>query len=691
MMSAFRIIVAMFATMMAPAHGVAQTERSPQKAGLEFHVAMHGNDANRGTASEPFATIERARDAIRDARKGGALPPGGVTVFVHDGIYELPKTLEFTATDSGTASSPVVYRSVDGGSVRISGGRIIARWVPVTDEIVLARLDPLARDHVVQADLRAMGVHDLGEIGLGVGDSAGPGMELYFEGRPMMLARYPNEGYLTIADVEGPTEIVWNGVSGRAEPVLVYQDDRPSRWIREKDGWVHGFWFHDWADERHRIASIDHDSRRMILKEPYHHYGYRKGQWFYAFNLLSEIDQPGEWYLDRSSGMAYFWPPDARPPIEATVSVRDSLISMSNTAYVTFSGLSLEAVRGTAVTAKSVNHVRVENCTFRNIGGTAASISGTDSGLTACEISLTGRGGIRLEGGVRSTLEPAGLYASHNHIHHWSRWKRTHGPAIEIAGVGIRVSHNHLHDGPHTAVLFSGNEHMIEYNDIHDVCTESNDAGAIYAGRDLTMRGTTIRHNFLHEIRGLEGRGCVGVYLDDMYSGTFIYGNIFKDVTNAAFIGGGHDNRIENNIFINCAPAIHIDSRGLGWARHLPDAWRLQIAERGTLSGIRINRPPFSERYPALATITQNPLGAPIGNVIVRNIQWGGRWSDIDETAQGLTNFQDNLLDTDPRFMDAEAGQFELRDDSPAHDLGFQRIPVEMIGVQEGLEHASAN
>ena len=116
--------------------------------------------------------------------------------------------------------------------------------------------------------------------------------------------------------------------------------------------------------------------------------------------------------------------------------------------------------------------------------------------------------------------------------------------------------------------MFRGNDHTLEFNEIHHVCLESNDAGAIYAGRDWTMRGTAIRYNYLHHIVGFRGKGCVGVYLDDMFCGTQIHGNLFHQVTRAAFLGGGRDCTVENNIFIDCRPALHIDARAMNWASY---------------------------------------------------------------------------------------------------------------------------
>ena len=122
-------------------------------------------------------------------------------------------------------------------------------------------------------------------------------------------------------------------------------------------------------------------------------------------------------------------------------------------------------------------------------------VSGLKSGVVGCDVYATGDGGISLSGGDRDTLAPAGLFAENNHIHHWSRWNRMYRHGISLHGVGNRAAHNLLHHSPHTAIFFSGNDHVIELNEIHDVCNESNDAGAIYAGRDWTMRGTVIRHN----------------------------------------------------------------------------------------------------------------------------------------------------------------------------------------------------
>ncbi len=139
---------------------------SPTAAGAatEWFVAPDGNDAAAGTKEKPFATLQAARDAIRAARRGGAMPAGGVTVWLRGGDYRLARGFELTAEDSGTADAPIVYRAAPQERVRLLGGVIVRDWKPVTDAAVLNRLDEQARGHVVQADLKAIGINDFGRF-----------------------------------------------------------------------------------------------------------------------------------------------------------------------------------------------------------------------------------------------------------------------------------------------------------------------------------------------------------------------------------------------------------------------------------------------------------------------------------------------------------------------------------------------
>jgi hypothetical protein len=365
------------------------------------------------------------------------------------------------------------------------------------------------------------------------------------------------------------------------------------------------------------------------------------------------------------------------------ISILPSLITMKGVSHVTLRGLTLECVQGTAVTVSGGSHVRIAGCTIRNVGGSGASLQGLAHGVVGCDIYNTANNGVTLDGGDRKRLAPGGLYVENCHIHHFSRWNPVYKPAVSVQGVGNRVAHNLMHDSPHMAIAFSGNDHVIEFNEIHSVVYQSNDAGVMYAGFNPTMRGHEIRYNYIHHIYGYEGRGCVGVYLDDMFCSAHIHGNVFYQVPRAAFVGGGRDNLIDNNVFVDCNPAVHVDARALGWAAAGVELLKKRLAE------MPYREQPWRSRFPQLLKYLDDEPAVPKGNVVARNICWGGRWDSFEKKALPQIRFEDNLLNVDPRFVDAGAQNFQLRDDSPAWKIGFQRIPIEKIGLYAGEDRAS--
>jgi hypothetical protein len=671
-----RTLAALFLGLTAASFAMGDPLTGPARA-AEVFVAPTGNDAADGSAEKPVATLRRALDRVRVIRAAEPSRDRPIEIELGAGRYELAQPVELTREDSGTERSPTVVRAAAGGRAVLSGGRTVKDWMPVTEEAVVARLDPVARSHVVQADLKALGVADYGVMSGGFGLSGGPGLELFHDDIPMTVARYPNKGFIKITEVLGPTPVDIRGTKGCREALFKTDDQRVARWATEPAGMVLGYWFWDWAEQRQPIESVDAAGLVLSLKEPFHGYGYRKGQWFYGFNLLCELDAPGEWYLDSDRGILYFWPPTAANAGTNVVSVLTNLVRVKDASHVVLRGLTFEAARSTGVSISGGRSVTVAGCIFRNLGGPGVSIRGTGHHVTGCDISNTGDGGISIGGGDRKTLTPGSNVADNNHIHHYGRWNRMLRSGIAIDGVGNRVAHNLIHHAPHMAIVFGGNDHVLEFNEVHHVCEESNDAGAIYAGRDWTCRGTLIRYNYLHDITGFEGKGCVGVYLDDQFSSARIEGNLFRRVTRAAFIGGGRDNAIVNNVFIDCTPAVHVDARGLGWAAPIRETLMKRLAD------VPWKEEPWKSRYPDLAGLDADPgQMTPAGNVIERNIQWRGKWDAIEAKAGAFLTFRNNLLGMDPSFVDEKAGDFQLRDDAFALRMGFERIPLDKIGLR---------
>lgn len=604
---------------------------------LVLYVAPDGDDRWTGGLDAPdaahddgpLASLEAARDAVRARVASTGLPPGGITIELRGGRYERRAAFVLGPHDGGAPGAPVTYRVRVGEVAVIDGARPISGLRAVTDPAVLARLDPGARGHVLAVELAALGVEDPGPV-------EGGGLEVLFEHTAMPLARWPNQGFVTIRDVVPAEPIDVRGARGDRSGTLVYEGDRPTRWLAEPDPWVHGYWFWDWADMRERIATIDPAHHTLALAPPLHPFGYRAGQWYYAFNLLAELDSPGEWYVDRRAGVLYFWPPRVGV---AEVSVAPQLLVIDAAHHVAVRGLVFEAARGDAITMRNAEHVEVADCTIRGVGGWAVKITGGhDDGVLRSEIAETGEGGILLSGGDRRALEPGHHHAIGNHVHHYSRWKRTAQAAVEVIGVGHEVIGNRIHDAPHVAIAFSGNDHRIERNVIERVCEEANDAAAIAAGRDWTMRGTVIRNNIIRDVHGFRGAGCNGVMLDDLFSGTTIVGNIFDGVSRGVLVGGGRDNVIERNLFSDCDTAIRVDARGLGWA-----APSIAEAMRPALEAMPYQIPPWSTRYPHLAGILDDDPAAPRYNRITRNVAVRCALEDIAPTVRSLLEIAGNV------------------------------------------------
>ncbi len=656
---------------------------------LQLHVAVNGNDSWSGrmaTAQDndgPLASLEGARQAIRSLKQAGAFPEGGIEVLVHAGLYSMDAPFALTEEDSGTAQAPIVYQAAPGEKVRLLGGVVVSDFKAVEDPSVLARMDEAAHGNVMTADLKALGFTEFGS-------PKGGGVELFFDEKPMTLSRWPNTDFVRIVDIVEKDGHEIHGQKGSKTGRFIYKGTRPERWVNEEDVWLHGYWFWDWSEERQQVVSIDTEHSQISLSKPYHHYGYRKDQWYYAYNLLPELDTPGEWYLDRDAGMLYFWPPEKEGAHTTIVSRLNTMITLNSVSHVHLKGFSMEGVRGDAVLVSKGADTKIIGCTIFNTGGYAVKVNeGKRHGVIGCDIYQTGCGGITMAGGNRTTLEPAGHYAENNHIHHYARIARVYHPGVRITGVGNRIEHNLIHNAPHMAIGFTGNDHLIALNEIHSVCYESNDAGAIYTGRNWTMRGNMLRNNYLHHINGFEGGGCVGIYLDDMFSSADMIGNVFYKVTRAAFIGGGRDCTIANNIFVDCNPALHVDARAMGWAHGHADQWIKEATEKGTLSGIAYNKPPYSTRYPQLVNILDDGPKAPKGNTIARNIFWGGEWDGVRKEARKYLKFKKNFINKDPHFVDEAHQDFRLKDDSPVYKKGFQPIPIEKIGLYNSPQRAS--
>lgn len=715
------------------------------EAGITVYVdAGAVAEVGDGSRGKPFATLQKAQERVRELLKGES-GSGGIVVEVVGSFRLYENTLRLGREDSGRGSGePVVWRAGKRGAYLTGGRKLEAGgFRRVSERAVLERVKGEVRDKLVEFDLRSVGVDSLKP--LPVQFSGWWGMEIFQGGKALQLARWPNTGWAEFGEavdrgvkpIDRATGEWEHGVRGGT---FEFAEDDPLRWDIAKGVWLNGFWCFDWANETLKIGSLDKE-KRHITTEGIHTYGIGN-PWripvkrrYYALNLLEELDQPGEWFVDRESCKLYLYPVEGNLDDIIMCDHEKPLVEIKGAKDIVFEGFELQYNSVELVAVSMSERVVLRKLKGSLVTKNLAYISaGSDCGVEQCEFYGAGGTCLSIYGGNREKLVSCGHYAVHNHLHHGGRLQRTQGKALTFSGVGIWVAHNLIHDTPYIAVTYGGNENVFEYNEVHSAMMESDDGGGLYTGRHWCSQGNIVRYNFLHHfgVPGVEWQKAqglnpdyeplkknslvMGVYLDDCDSGDTIYGNIFYKTGRAAFVGGGRYNTIENNVFIDCLAAFHLDDRGLKRARPgegTKDGWDL-LAK---LERVKWKESPWKERYPHLLNIMEDDPKLPLhnayrNNVIVNCEQVMIKSGTVVTTAIPRLTFENNLVygkihksdaDVFPQgevwgkridFMEGElphsASEHTLKsfalqesDAFKAAAPWFKRIPVEQIGRQD--------
>jgi len=644
---------------------------------------------------KPGTSLTKIRDQVR------TLPAAKrpATVTLQGGDYFLNEPLVFTTSDAGpSAKQPNIWKAAKGETVRLIGGKSVGGWKMLTNKVALAKLPEEARGKIYVVNLQQQGITDYGKLqsrGFAV-SSRKSALEVFWQGHRLPVARYPNHGWLTLDKPAGEKSFTCNS-------------PRISRWSKAPEAWLYGYWYHGWADQFLPLGSIDVAKKTVHLAQK-HNYGLRAGQRFFVLNLLEELDAPGEWYLDRKSGLLYLYPPakfDVSKEKVFVSTLEEPLLQLEKTQNLRIEGLTLEVCRGAGTTIRDCQNVTVADCVIRCTGGAGVSVNGgSQCAVESCVISHTGAGGISLNGGDRMTLTPGRHVATNNRIHNFGELERTYRPAISLRGVGNVASHNLIYGSPHFAISFGGNDHLIEYNEVHHVLQETDDAGAIYAGRDWAARGTTIRYNYLHHsgpqykpqvpaalqkeassdptvvYNPLHRHGTTLIYFDDTLPQVHTYGNILHGSYRALLLGGGRDHTFENNVILGGNIGIWVDGRAMGWAKDKAKEngdWKIYAK----LRKYPYQKPPYSTRYPRLPGLLEDEPAVPKGNVFRRNILVGVKKpTSFQNNADKYQTFEKNLFDVKlPIEADPLATLKKIPTDLKKK-IGFEKIPIEKIGPQ---------
>lgn len=787
-----------------------------------FYVATGGNDQWSGRAAAPtadgrdgpFATLGRARDAVRASHAGGGC------IQLRGGVYYLAETLSLGPEDSGTS-----IEAYPGEKPQLVGGRRVGAWQREADGTLRTHLadvqagrwsfrqlfvdgrrqirarypnfdpaDPYRRGFLyVAGGLGGFGrvvgnIHNRGDWmdyvvrvpadgeyriwvyygalnkPFGRGDMDGRTTIAVDGGQPVPLVNLPDTAgwrdlrwSLTAALplAKGERRLRWQNQSGggltleayaltddpawkpvdvhlagpaagkhlivvQAEDFVAYHGRQLSvagiggsrtefhydpatfkpSWAREPGAEIHIFQSASCRafKEIVSLVSVDVPTRTVTVGGPECLVPLSEGDRYFVENVACELDSPGEWHLDRATGVLRYRPMAGRgEPAEVIAPVLGRLIQILGEATpgraacgIRIAGLTLRDTdyspddgcvgyrmgNDGTVYLSAAEQCCIEDCTFRNTGKYAVCLAGArENAVVANEIGHSAEGGVLL-------LDSAANTVSDNHIHHLGAvYKHIGGVVLQGPGTNDnRVAHNWIHDSARYGISLKnpGRRNAIEYNRVERTNTETYDTGGIevtQGNRDFRS-GSTIHHNIVADTIGYSSRGpepvflAWGIYLDSFAGGYDVHDNVvYRTHDGGIMLQGGKDNRVTNNIFVDG------EVRQGSLSNHAQNS-----------TGLVLQRNVFSYRDPQATLFSTGKLSRAV-IVVDHNLYWHGgaevrtgrgAAQTLDEwRAQG---YDQHSLVADPRFVDPEHDNYALRPDSPALQLGFRPIDVSQVG-----------
>jgi hypothetical protein len=702
-------------------------------ADLRLYVATNGNDAWSGTlpapnaagTDGPFATLQRARDALRAARQDAPLQQPA-TVLVRGGRYLLDKTFVLSAEDSGTADCPVTFCAQPGEEVQLLGARPVRNWKREAD-------------------------------GLYVTDLSAQGFEwfrfhqLFFRGERQTLARFPNldpahphTGGMLYVDAPSYLERSGFYYDKGEIPFEAWGD-----WSQaEVNIWPYHCWDHNIIP----IADVDPAARHIRLKYPVAGQIYEANRYFVQ-NVLGALDAPGEWYVDYATGKLPFRPPGGTlTDDDVMVPVVENLIEVSGTPdapvrYVNLRGFHLSCAEQDAVVLEGAENCEITGNVVSNVGGVGVSVGYLRNASKGIGNRWTqgGRTRTRIHSGDRAllcshpssncriagndvyatgsdgiTLIGTGNVADNNHVYRVGLYDMVCA-GVTVYGSDNTVSHNEIHDVPRDGIFINGARNIAEYNGIrHSMLYTADNSGIALRQHDVTRavqdRGNILRFNKIldtigygsyphcgHPPQGFGSPFCAwGIYLDGSICGVTVYGNIIaRSAANSIFIQFGGGNVVENNILVETRePVISYDSvlffgyfmysDPQGRFDELPNAIKHNILyytgeDKQLCISSTWGKPDWNPRQ---AVFDENLIwhnGLPIRAELDSKL----KYASLEEW-QAAGHDQHSLV-ADPGFVDPAQDDYRLKPDSPAYKVGFRDINSEIgkIGAYQSAERAT--
>ncbi len=587
------------------------TGEPPTDEPIVLYVSFEPTGDPDGSVDAPYNGLLDAQQAVRSLIAQGKNTLG-ITVELQSGDYFIAEGLSFSDADSGTETAPVVYKAADGAQVNFFGGVLLdPSAFSVADSTFTSQLvDGDLANQILEIDLAQAGLENLSQS-LGEVAPHGWNMEpsnrvpaamLYSGNEKMDLARWPNVDeqsvYLdegsTIDDITGMvsyTSVINKGLTqqdankfsdefNNGGGTIAVEFDRPSFWNKLNEVHLDGILAYSWEWTYNQVKAFDAETKQLTLKRgELSGIGSNKANHFYFENIAEELDQAGEFYIDRDLGKLYFYPTDNFASNTTVLStLAEPMVSISGAKYLSFDGITFDTGRNLAVKVTQGQHIEITNCTIRNFSLGGVLLDGANNSISGCEIANVGGYGVKLAGGTAAKLskssssqvldtlqQPVDIVAANNlvtenTIHNFAWDQKSQVPGVSLTGVGNSATYNEIHTAPHFGILMRNTtDNVVAYNYVHDLPNyHKNDGGALYVGIGSSpqLRGNEITNNYFEFIP------TNGVYLDNFSSGIKVEHNVFNEVGNnndtfsGININGGGQNLMQQNFFYNASRPV---------------------------------------------------------------------------------------------------------------------------------------
>jgi hypothetical protein len=558
-----------------------------------YYVSQKGDDNNSGSLSQPFKSIEKAREVVR---KINSSMQSNVVVYLRGGDYLLDDTLVFDQRDSGTNGFYIVYKAYPGEKPVVSGGQRITGWVSGGEGIYKAQVGSLRF------------------------------RQLYVNGKRATRARDPNAGnYYRLKywdEVNRRVEIIatHTGAWDRLNEVeMVVQKHWNQNNLRIASYTITAKWYDvlvrwglpenslspatrliltAWIFRLQKLFGIDLGVRAFIVPaEPERSRSFTQtapqrgnDQAYHFENALEFLDAPGEWYLNTASGELFYKPrvDEDMGSVNAVVPRLQTLIELKGdldtpVRNMQFFGLIFEysnwlspneegfvgdqaVVTFTrpqatkdernyylgdrlpgAIYFEATENIRFERNIIMHIGSSAVVLAfGTrETEILGNVITDVSGSGIVVEQHLEGNPADPRMISRNDRVanNYVSKTAQDYYGNVGIFSgytSGLAIEHNEVTDMPYTGISVgwgwslkdSGlNNNVIRRNHIYRVMQKLDDGGGIYT---LSKQpGTRVSENHIHDVRRSKWAGTwpvAGIYLDQGSDFIFVENNVVRDV-----------------------------------------------------------------------------------------------------------------------------------------------------------------